>query len=668
MSYLVATAFLELFFVTDIRFQVRSRNLGAPDEPVAPVDNATFILVKFLCNKLLFRPFPSLFEKLKHDDPHHHSFIKSMKKVFSRFDKNCGGTNRKILLSLLLQNGANSHFLANISGVTERHVRRAHQQVTQDHLKQFFARFRLSKKKRMYSDRELAVVGQFFAQSCPSNSYSTKKEYRQICGDATLYKKYIKYVSRHNSTNLLKDPTFEMIRIRCYDVFLAWKREYKVRKTTKEDLDFNCQYCFDLWTVRSKIWKKNSKLEGFSLLLGSLQGKDSYTPAEHQKMNSLNEKITKIKEQLADLESRKKELEKHMKLKKIQRERIEKIEQDLKDNQILVFFDFSKYNWAVHDLCFVVVYKEPGKEIRSRRAVHYLHNKWADDGRRIANDGKYAVSAMKLFMSKLDEWGFGEHELYLASDGGKHFVCAEFMTYFTSLIVEEYNRYAPHHGGNYCDLEFGMSKSALRRYEQKVGYQVKDATLLKKVLSDPEVTKRHSEFVVLTKIDTDHGYTFRSPAFPNGIRNWYCLFSEGETKKLNYAETHQSPEWSVQVINATSTTYMPPLNLPTDVTDEEMEDEEEEENDSGEEDGEIEHIRHCCVPNCGLPIEENNGYLRCITCDAVFCGDNVEECPKQGYYKCHGCPSIVCSKRSCMRRSYNPQYDGVFKYRECNKW
>ena len=164
--------------------------------------------------------------------------------------------------------------------------------------------------------------------------------------------------------------------------------------------------------------------------------------------------------------------------------RIEDIENNLSSNQILVFFDFTKYNYLAHDLCFVLLrnktsselieeiqqknkqlqfLKENGgkkKEIeklekkvlspRKRSYFHYMHAK-SKDGKKISNDGKYAVQAFKLFLKELERLKLDKHEIFLASDGGGHFVNAIFVDFLTSLNIVEWNRFAPHHGGNYCD-------------------------------------------------------------------------------------------------------------------------------------------------------------------------------------------------------------------------
>ncbi len=378
-----------------------------------------------------------------------------------------------------------------------------------------------------------------------------------------------------------------------------------------------------------------------------LSGIESPNDVQKQKLQSTKERVADLEKKVHDLKNDVTDLEKHKKLVKTQRDRIEWIENNLTEDEILVFFDFTKYNWAVHDLAFVIVYKKKDANIVSRKIIHYLHNKWSKEDGRVANDGFYAVTAMKKVRQVLESPTFKDKTIFMASDGGKHFVCGLFMDYLTHMLIEEYNRYAPHHGGNYCDLAFGICKSSLRRFEQGAGYQIHDAEEIAKILRE-SIMNRDSTFVVLDGISKESEYEYKSPIFPQQIRCWYCFRCQGVPHKLLFAEVHTAPEWSVQMINAKSTTYEPSQN--EDVDDEEdqnMTDSPSEiqgEEDEDEEEAN-EHARHCCGRYCGLMIDENEGYLRCVRCDNVY----------------H-------NKRECYRRSYNPAYDSTFICRDCNKF
>ena len=204
--------------------------------------------------------------------------LDAFQNIFKMFELKKGGRNRKILLHLLRKEGVESEFLGQFAGVTGGWVRQAKDKVTTKELEKFFARFELDVQKNMFSKRELDVVLKSFQLHCPGNSYTkTDKYFRQICSDDELYKKYQTYINDHNRQQLLKNESYDVIPIRCYNVFLTWKKNLKVKKTLQRDIDYNCVYCFEHWTVGRDISQLTMKIETKKSLILLLQsGKFGY--------------------------------------------------------------------------------------------------------------------------------------------------------------------------------------------------------------------------------------------------------------------------------------------------------------------------------------------------------------------------------------------------------
>ena len=354
----------------------------------------------------------------------------------------------------------------------------------------------------MFPKREMNVVAKMFDMTCPSDSYSTKKEFKQIVGDRELYNKYVKYVLKHNELQLLKDENYVEVSIRCYNVFMEWKKQYKVRKMTQGDIDYNCNYCFDFWKVERELIELKEKIEHKERKMEKENNEDD--------KNDLRNEIEKIKKELKEQEEKFRNLEKHKKLIKIQRERLEQLEQNLIDNEILVFFDYTKYNYLCHDLCFVVLYKENNQTLSI--FIFYMQSGKMEKKQKMMEGIQLPLS--NYFLKDLESQDWEKKVIYLGSDGGAHFICAPFIDHLTRLAIEEWNKLAPHHGGNYCDGEFGVCKCSLRLYEQEFGQQ-KTVEDIMKVL---QVKDRDAEFYLIEEIQKELNYTYMSSPFPNGIK------------------------------------------------------------------------------------------------------------------------------------------------------
>ena len=383
-------------------------------------------------------------------------------------------------------------------------------------------------------------------------------------------------------------------------------------------------------------------------------------------MIQLEESILELEKELEKLKNRLAELEKHKTLVRIQRARIEEIERTLERHQVLILFDYTKYNYLCHDLVFVLIYKDT-KNVLQRKYVHYLHSKWDKSGCKVPNDGKYTITAFKLFFQYLnkiwisvrDKAEFSEDktsypiwkDIFLASDGGPHFVNAAFMDYLTRLIIQEYNRYGPHHGGNYADGEFGICKTCLRRYEQKYG-QMKTVEGIINVLR-MTVKNRDAEFFLLDKIDKELEYTYKSSPFPDGIKGWFSFQTRAENHKLYFSETGDPTcEWNFQIIKAESIEF-------------EDSDEGKEEEDDGEDENDIEReelLAQEMNEVFGTPVEENNEVdcRYCFTCEEI-----IDE--NSGFLKCTDafCPRIYHYDAQCYKRSWKKGEGTRFRCKDC---
>jgi len=364
---------------------------------------------------------------------------------------------------------------------------------------------------------------------------------------------------------------------------------------------------------------------------------------------------------------------------KIQRERIEQIEKELEKGQILVFFDFTKYNYLCHDLGFVLLYRD-AKNILQRRYFHYLHSKWDEYGTKVPNDAKYTITAFELFFKRIkeiwqevsDEYADDDDvevypewvEIFLASDGGPHFVNAVFIDYLTRKVIAEWDRFAPHHGGNYGDGEFGVCKRLLRKVESDTGRQRKTVEEIIDVLRST-VKDRKAEFVKLDKIITDEEleYVYKTPAFPFGIKNEFSMQFRGENHIVYYYSSSDiDAEWNWQKINCESKNYSP---IDEEEGEEQELKEETEENEGDErfykarereirtrleiqgtiEEDEFENVGRVCY-GCGEIIDENQGYLKCND---------------------HSCHRIYHALKECHNTSYGVGESRPFRCKPCKR-
>jgi len=406
-------------------------------------------------------------------------------------------------------------------------------------------------------------------------------------------------------------------------------------------------------------------------------------------IGQVREELDGILRVLTEKEDRLKQVGKHLKLMRIQRQRVEKIERSLEKHQVLIFFDYTKYNYLCHDLGFVLLYRDQ-KNIIQRKYFHYLYSKWDKHGNKVPNDAKYTITCFKLFFKRLDK--FWEEvsktepfnidgpiypkwkDIFLASDGGPHFINAQFIDYLTRMKIVEWNRFAPHHGGNYCDGEFGVCKCSLRRYEAVNGQQkcVEDIFEVLKA----QVSKRDTEFVLLESIETDEDidYTYKSPSFPHGIKDWYCLHFKGENHIVYYYEYYdENAEWYSQKINARAKFYEPDMeewrieeeNKTTFPEEKDMEDEKEEveEKEEDEEEDEEEDQTVIAIEVEGKYDDESEevSHRHCYGCELII----EEGKGTKGFLKCsdYGCPKIF--HFGCHDTSYSSIETVPFRCKSC---
>ena len=435
--YTLLRSVLEVFFIMKRNFYSGRRT---SEEYRSYPDWAVVDFFKNESNVSRFELLKNSFQTLVTKDQH--SLLTAFQNLFSSFEKNSGGVNRKILLFLLLKFGVGSTFLAKFAGVTTGYLRKLKKRVTKNEITKFYRRFELSGRKKMFSSEEMEIVKKVFQLYCPGNSYSkTDKFFRQICGDKELFEKYKKYIVLYNNNKCILDPGIVQIKERCYNVFLYWKRMFKVKKTIQRDIDYNCGYCFEHWQLERDIVLHTTKINTKKHLKKMLLESDN-SETFLEACKDIDEELTKLEMEMEEKKKRLKEVEKHKILVKTQRERVEKIEKTLKKDQVLIFFDYTKYNYLCHDLCFVVVYRDH-KGILQRKYVHYLHSKWDSTGCKVPNDARYTITTFKKFFSYLrneiwtsvrDKIEFSENgesypewkEVYLASDGGPHFINAAF--------------------------------------------------------------------------------------------------------------------------------------------------------------------------------------------------------------------------------------------------
>jgi len=257
MMFTLLLCFLEMYFIR--RSSYKPGNISKK----VNTENRDWRIVDFFKSTIANGKFPGMINMFeKPITRENHQLLSGLRSVFNGFNKKGGGKNRKILISLLYSYGVSATHLSKIAGVTERWVRKSMTQVSKKEKEDFYKRFVLEKPKVMYSKREMKVVLESFQQSCPGNSYvKTGDNFRQLCGDRELFQKYVSFVMDHNKLMTETDSNYPPIETRCYNVFLKWKKQFKVRKTMQKDIDYNCVYCFENWSLEREISSLKKKAE-----------------------------------------------------------------------------------------------------------------------------------------------------------------------------------------------------------------------------------------------------------------------------------------------------------------------------------------------------------------------------------------------------------------------
>ena len=103
--------------------------------------------MKFFKDKACKAFFPSISQSFEKPlTANQTELLDGLQNIFKRFDLKAGGTNRKILLFLLYEEGVSAKYLGDFAGVTANWVRKTRTKTTDKEIETFFQRFFLKRK------------------------------------------------------------------------------------------------------------------------------------------------------------------------------------------------------------------------------------------------------------------------------------------------------------------------------------------------------------------------------------------------------------------------------------------------------------------------------------------------------------------------------------------
>lgn len=429
--------------------------------------------------------------------------------------------------------------MVNFTGLSRQYINSLRKDLEDHELNSFFSRYDDGYTRDCYTLEEREVIKMFFETNCPGQSGDKNKIYRQLCPSIELYEKYRHFVIQYNLLYKLRDENHKDIKIRCYRILSKWKKIFRVRRSSQSDIDFVCPYC------HKNFLKEKEKIDLEKKIEIKKRMKEKLGCSDEEGSDLLQEEIDELTASFVEVERELETLKSHVALKKSQRDSMSNWISSLKSDEMMLLFDFSKYNYAVHDLCFTMIHYVDEK--LRYTYFHYLHNKWKD-GVRYGNDGHFAAAAFKKLWSDIivEKYHYEEKKKLFCSDGGHHFICCQFLDLLTNYKIENYMRLAPHHGGNACDGEFGVCKKQLRNYESSSndGTGIVEDSEICEVLSTL-VKERDAHFFVLEdipKVETP----FKSSPYANGLLKWFNFIFNGEKHKFKCAMIPRKIEMSMK--------------------------------------------------------------------------------------------------------------------------
>ena len=138
--YFLTINLLEFLFITTNTHQVKSNE----NEEFQKRD---WKLLKFFKDKACKAFFPSISQSFEKPlTANQTELLDGLQNIFKRFDLKAGGTNRKILLFLLYEEGVSAKYLGDFAGVTANWVRKTRTKTTDKEIETFFQRFFLKRK------------------------------------------------------------------------------------------------------------------------------------------------------------------------------------------------------------------------------------------------------------------------------------------------------------------------------------------------------------------------------------------------------------------------------------------------------------------------------------------------------------------------------------------
>jgi len=158
MIYFITKVFFELIYITSNTHYVRN----VTNEKIVQEKHGDWKFVQFLKGLDGVR-FPSLKESWQNPlTQNQNDLLEAFSSILKEFGTRGGGTNRKIMISLLKQKGVNSQFLAEFSGITQRWVNSCKNNTTEEELNGFYKRFSLSKKNKHVFKRRIRNCEKIF--------------------------------------------------------------------------------------------------------------------------------------------------------------------------------------------------------------------------------------------------------------------------------------------------------------------------------------------------------------------------------------------------------------------------------------------------------------------------------------------------------------------------
>jgi len=268
---------------------------------------------------------------------------------------------------------------------------------------------------------------------------------------------YADYLTYCEEKNIIK---------RNLKTFMKHVKKYKIKKLSIFECSFLCPICLKgsvaVHELRKLLNNNENNIENKKLI----------------------EKFTKLENEKAI----------HLELVKIQKNCLNHQQLKLKEKEMIIYMDFTTYNFAIID--FILIIEKKGKKYEM---FHFLCQKDEE----VKSDNSYVRYCINLLREKYNI--FNENEMInFWSDGCKGQFKNRFTLYYFSILKEKFpnitfisNFFGSNHGHNNCDSEAAVIKKIIRKNEKINCEKIIKAKQLIEILKNYNWKKKNRNFFIV---------------------------------------------------------------------------------------------------------------------------------------------------------------------------